>query len=372
MNHEYIECKQLVMSAESPIKFGEAKKRNTSIVRGWKLFFSGITKDVVSLGKRAAAFKEKSKFASQIIQQPGECGVPQKAGPGRKKAKTDPYLFVGMASKGKTKPFDERAAAAGPESPIDMSSPMVVCGLTELGRTFEADAGIWNQLSHLQNVLSTRQTATCRRSQIPMSLEQQADTHSKLMNFAGEGKTQWQGVVHVPHQIDEKVKVQFLSTASWGMAYDSKYVGTEKGEVGVIKLCLFGERCVGACSVVEMVEAMRKAKEEADLLPTSEELYAWMKLLTVEQMESFDSMRWSVLQKYDLIYIPQGFITIEHPSTKDVCMGVKANIIGRQANVDGLQLLADMYQKDKKLFGEQCVVCARELAMAEPASMDLD
>ena len=50
-----------------------------------------------------------------------------------------------------------------------------------------------------------------------------------------------------------------------------------------------------------------------------------------------------------MTYIPQGMITVEHACTKDVSLGVKANIIVSDVNGDDLELVQACYQKEKTI-----------------------
>ena len=192
-----------------------------------------------------------------------------------------------------------------------------------------------------------------------------------------------QAAVDFPADLAEQTKANMKSLAVFGMAGDSKYLGTEKGEIGVLKLGLHGSRMVGAISIEELVSRVHK-DEATQKKMTSEELFEAVKGLSPEQVAGAPFV-WAMVGSYDLVYVPQGWVTVEYdnPSKKDtvkeMSLGIKLNVMCPGIGAKALGFMKQMYVLAGKQLGADCISACLKICggdgdsrkLADPAA-DLD
>lgn len=287
LNLCYMQGKEAMLTASSWDELENAKKECMNNVKAIKSFTTTLGKDHGNFVKRITALEGKIKLLKQISKISG-AGVgegqaqPRKAPPGRKKA-NEPAIFgvnhpfEGLISfkeyvSSETDPAADRA---------DPAQPFIIRNIPEWVAICKGDELVMQAVAHLQNVLatpSTNRSTTLKRASISVPQEKVSQLYTalqdhklipKVIALHGVEQPELRGVMH--------------NVVVWGNANDSKYIGTEKGEIGVLKFGLAGDRVVGCMHVsaaLDWYAQMRgKSAEEVrgEGMPTAEELFDFMK-----------------------------------------------------------------------------------------------
>ena len=92
-----------------------------------------------------------------------------------------------------------------------------------------------------------------------------------------------------------------------------------------------------------------------------------MKIQNAQDMEAVKAKKelvWQRLHAGDLLYVPQGTLTVEHGigEKAGASLGVKCNVLVPNVGLESLNLLAGMYRKEGKPLGVQCAQLAAKMA----------
>ena len=147
------------------------------------------------------------------------------------------------------------------------------------------------------------------------------------------------------------------SAAVWAQRAEpeGRYIGSEFGEVGCVRLSLQGKRRVAVASVRKLVQFFSVEGKKL----SCDGLMHTLEVATEEQVTKLlddHVLRWGSVQPDSLIYIPQGHIVIDSTLGDKPSLGVKCSVLVSGVGEADMEALHDLYLASNK---QGCADCSK-------------
>ena len=159
------------------------------------------------------------------------------------------------------------------------------------------------------------------------------------------------------------------SVAIWAQRGEpeGRYIGTEFGEVGCLRLTFSGKRKIGVvCVELLCAEFQQKGEHKQWVYDSVIQKLESSSAAEVKDMTEKGIIKWTMATAKSLVYIPQGHIVVDVTVGSAPAIGVKMSTLLRGHGVAGMRALENLYKANGKTScAETCASAVRAAQLAE-------
>ena len=166
------------------------------------------------------------------------------------------------------------------------------------------------------------------------------------------------------------------SVAIWAQRGEpeGRYIGTEFGEVGCLRLTFSGKRKIGViCVDLLCAEFQQKGEHKQWVYDSVIQKLESSSAAEVKDMTEKGIIKWTMATAKSLVYIPQGHIVVDVTVGSAPAIGVKMSTLLRGHGVAGMRALENLYKANGKTScAETCaaIILAASATGARGDSLD--